>query len=669
MAVEYGNNLNWLGCKPMASDGTRRRQPPKSTCLDGQRDLRKVSLTAIASFSLLILPADAPASPMNDASVFAFARTRPAPNLPKVSSTRTAADLLPLVAGTVGSHNPFVAMGREPPELDPVTLPILAGMQPLEYAAVLEEARTLFSRRSWSDAIPLYERLVRAYPHDGDTWRELAVARYNNSDFSRAAAAYENAARLGVSPGRSRPDVGAARAHARAGNSDLAVAWLNRALDETKHTNPDALLAEATFESLRHHSGFQQLAARRSAQPGLSRNARWIADIEFYLTEVRRIKSNLPEAVFRNMVQAADALKRRVPQLRDTQIAVALDQISAIPGHGHSSFHHWWTDPSPFTETQRLNSPIDIYWFSDGLFVIGADDAHRHLIGAEILRVGSLPVGEALARARTTLAQDNDSGSAFWAPQQLVNPAILHALGMSSDPTTWSMHLRLATGRTTTSRFRGIEGRPPVHPILAARRPPSSAPFYLRDTDQWYRTEQIGDDTLFVQLNQTSDTADLTLSQFGRDIGQRLQSPVIKTVVLDLRHNKGGNTYAYRELLRALVAFDVRASSQLYVLTSRHTGSAAVNLVTDLERLAEIVVVGEPYAGRPSSPGDPVHVRLPNTGLTVSVSSTTWALSGPADTRIWISPTIPVVLTSQDYFSDRDPALEAALAHSRNDER
>jgi hypothetical protein len=34
----------------------------------------------------------------------------------------------------------------------------------------------------------------------------------------------------------------------------------------------------------------------------------------------------------------------------------------------------------------------------------------------------------------------------------------------------------------------------------------------------------------------------------------------------------------------------------------------------------------------------------------------------PDDARKWIAPRIPVELSSSDYFSNRDPAVEAVLA-------
>jgi hypothetical protein len=67
--------------------------------------------------------------------------------------------------------------------------------------------------------------------------------------------------------------------------------------------------------------------------------------------------------------------------------------------------------------------------------------------------------------------------------------------------------------------------------------------------------------------------------------------------VLDVRHNNGGNTATYTELLRTLVAHSTIEGNRLYVIIGRGVYSATGNLITDLERLASPVFVGEPSSG------------------------------------------------------------------------
>jgi tetratricopeptide (TPR) repeat protein len=52
---------------------------------------------------------------------------------------------------------------------------------------------------------------------------------------------------------------------------------------------------------------------------------------------------------------------------------------------------------------------------------------------------------------------------------------------------------------------------------------------------------------------------------------------------------------------------------------------------------------------------------LPHSGLVVGYSALYWQYSDPRDTRPWVPPTLAAELTSQDYASNRDPALDVIL--------
>ena len=51
-------------------------------------------------------------------------------------------------------------------------------------------------------------------------------------------------------------------------------------------------------------------------------------------------------------------------------------------------------------------------------------------------------------------------------------------------------------------------------------------------------------------------------------------------------------------------------------------------------------------------------------GIEVRISTRYWQKGGPDDHRPWIAPELPVAVSSADYFSGRDPVLEAVLSGS-----
>jgi hypothetical protein len=85
-------------------------------------------------------------------------------------------------------------------------------------------------------------------------------------------------------------------------------------------------------------------------------------------------------------------------------------------------------------------------------------------------------------------------------------------------------------------------------------------------------------------------------------------------------------------------------------------------LAADLELRTPTIFVGEKTGGHPNSYGDSRRIVLPNSGVTVRVSSLYWQLTGPNDKRDGITPHIPVEMRFEDWRRNRDPALEVAIA-------
>jgi C-terminal processing protease CtpA/Prc len=133
----------------------------------------------------------------------------------------------------------------------------------------------------------------------------------------------------------------------------------------------------------------------------------------------------------------------------------------------------------------------------------------------------------------------------------------------------------------------------------------------------------------------------------------------VDNVILDLRHNNGGSTPLYEELLRSLIAFSRAPGHTVYVLIGRRTYSATGNFVTDLERLVRPVFVGEPSSECCNLYGDPIMLTLPYSRTQLEVTALRWQLSVPSDRRREITPDVPVQLTAAAYFAGRDPALDA----------
>jgi C-terminal processing protease CtpA/Prc len=139
------------------------------------------------------------------------------------------------------------------------------------------------------------------------------------------------------------------------------------------------------------------------------------------------------------------------------------------------------------------------------------------------------------------------------------------------------------------------------------------------------------------------------------------RGPAVRGIVLDLRHNPGGNNAAYATLLDELVR-----QERLVVLISRTTFSAAANLLADLEARVPVRLVGEASGGSSNLVGDPSPLGLRATGWTVNVGTVWWQKStaGADDPRLAFEPDVRVPVRWADLAAGRDRALEAAIAEA-----
>ena len=149
------------------------------------------------------------------------------------------------------------------------------------------------------------------------------------------------------------------------------------------------------------------------------------------------------------------------------------------------------------------------------------------------------------------------------------------------------------------------------------------------------------------------------VDELARELEELASRPRVERIVLDLRHNPGGNNFTYPVLLEVLRRAAERL--ELVVLIGRTTFSAAANLIAELERTTDARFVGEPSGGSPNLYGDPATTTLPASGWTFHAATIHWVKSRPGDPRLALEPDVHVPLTAADFFAGRDPVLEHVL--------
>ena len=539
---------------------------------------------------------------------------------------------------------------------------LVAPAEPLAYFDQTQEGIRLFNEKKYTQAAEALQKAVSEYPKDGLIWIYLAQALRQSDKPKEAIAAYEKGLELTSTRPPSIVRLGLAQAYLAVGNKEMAYRTLERMLQEDQYTQKPGLYDNKAFVAIRHESRFLKLVGRIDTSK-MSREEGWRTDIEYLVSEIKRVNHRYRTQPLPDEFTARQrALEQDVGNLTDEEIAIGMGHMLSPLRQGHVSL-------AIFPETTRpaaKNIPLQFYAFPEGIFVVRSDEKNADLVGAQVLEIEATPPAEVLKRIEEDSSIENEMRILWDGMQPLGSIPVLRGLGvLKPGRDEVRLTLELKDGRKVERALVPVSqeqeqklGPPPV----------ATPPLFVRNVQRAHWLESMPEsDAVFVQVNQIAPDPDETMAEFGLRLRKCLGDTPVKNVILDLRHNNGGNTFTYTELLRTLVAHSTKEDNRLYVIIGRGLYSATANLISDLERLASPIFVGEPSSGIGNQDGDESFTVLPYSGIRAFLASVRWQYSHPWDLRTSMVPNIPVQLTAKDYFAGNDSVMEAVLADIRRE--
>lgn len=528
-------------------------------------------------------------------------------------------------------------------------------LTPPDYYRLRQRADNLFDSLRFTQAKPLYERLLQHFDGDGDVWARLGRCQNSADEHEKIPPSYEKAIELGFGNIASHAHQ-IAGAYYELGDHEKAFAWLERSL-AAPHEDRRLLERDLRVQRLAPKNRVREIVGRLPARE-FERDEGWRYDVTFFSHEIERMHYSPWRKTSRDDFYAAvHDLHERIPQLSDGQVVVELQRLATLIGDGHTSIR-LHTKRTPVTPV-----PLQMYRFSDGLFIIDAPEKHHELIGSRIESIGSVPTDEVFRRLQEVTSHDNPMAVDWRGPYMLRVPAVLVNLGLAEEdqPIVMSLVDRSGERRRVTLSPESFEVSSKLIPARPNDAP--APPLHLENIEKTYWFKQLPEHkAVYVQFNQVQDERDETLSEFALRLRKFLDEHDVENLIVDVRHNSGGNTYLTIELLKTLIHFETtRDGERLFAIIGRNTYSACQNFVTEIDRLTDGIFVGEPTGGRPNSIGESTRVILPYSEVRCSISSRFWQTSWPTDRRIWIAPDVPVRFSSEDYFANRDPAIQAVM--------
>ena len=380
--------------------------------------------------------------------------------------------------------------------------------------------------------------------------------------------------------------------------------------------------------------------------------------------------------------QILAALEPRLDSITDGQFELEIARAVAAADNGHSNI--WMGSFS----RRHGRIPIRTYWFSDGLYVVSAQEPYQHLLGAKITGIGDADFETASKRLRQFVGGTWEAFRAYRGPALFELPIAHHAAGLTESESITSMHFMLPGEKDEISEQIPVqpiaEGEPLHWPrtYLFKLAPGDesdtswarlsqqidSTPVYLEQSEQQFRMAELPEAGLYVQFRANYGDG---IEAFQQRVRARLKERPVSWLVVDQRFNGGGDYTLTEKLMLALP--ELAPSAELYMITGPGTFSAGINSVAFARSAAgsELVLVGERIGDRERIYGETNDFILPNSGLGMTFNTGLHDVENGCPPwpqcyyRNYLSdiavgkldPDVLVETRMADYLEGRDPVL------------
>lgn len=388
---------------------------------------------------------------------------------------------------------------------------------------------------------------------------------------------------------------------------------------------------------------------------------KWREDLRYLAVKMPEIHPNLFHHISRAKFKVSvQALERRIPSLTREQIIIELQRIVAMIGEGHTQMGLAWDGEIGFRQY-----PLRLYLYSDGLYVRAASPEYSDAVGMKVVRIGKLSAAKTIKTVRPLAQHDNEMTIKDVLPNQLVIPEVLHGMGIIESEEHALFVLEDANGKQSTIDLTPVARNANIKWIRANAKSANLLPLYLKNRSDIYWFEYLQDSqTVYVQFNAVQDKENETIAAFFEKVFSFVQANPVKRFVLDIRSNNGGDNTLIKPIIQGIIKCDkINRKGRFFTIIGRLTFSAAQNLANALEKDTNTLFVGEATGGKPNHYGDATNLVLPNSKITVRVSTVYWQDMKPSDTRPWIMPQIKTELSSTDFRMNSDPAMQAILSY------
>ncbi len=377
----------------------------------------------------------------------------------------------------------------------------------------------------------------------------------------------------------------------------------------------------------------------------------WAEDVDFLAAELPKKHKNLfhkiSESEFRREV---DGLKAKLPSLSQSEILAGLMRIVAAVGDSHTTLGY----------QPKQGIPLMLYWFKDGISILNTTAEYKDILYGKITALDGKPIEDIIPVLAELIPHENDAQVKNRLPNLLTDTVVLHGVGVIPSSEMASLTVLTAAGRTVTMDVAPVPFSSKPEWLVAASDE-DGAPLYLRNRRLFYWFEVLPDSrALFFKYNSCQNMKDRPFDSFVKDLFAAADTGKVDRIIIDLRHNGGGNSAIFAPFLTEIKKRPALCrEGGVFVLIGRRTFSSAILNALDLKKETPAVFAGEPTGGKPNHYGEVQMFLLPKSGLAVTYSVKYFqVVEGDPESLL---PDILVEPTLADYLEKSDPVLERTL--------
>ncbi len=272
---------------------------------------------------------------------------------------------------------------------------------PVAFISLLENARKAATDKKWNEAATLWQQATAQNPVNGEYWSNLGSAYYNNKQYDKSIEAYKKQIELGWGLTYNAA-YNIACCYALSGQKEPALDWLKKAYD-MGFVRTAMVQTDTDLDAIRNEPKFKKLTGTDDVTK-MSRTEGWRYDLELVKQEVLRkayLRRGLSLDEFNKQYTA---IYNSIDKKTDQQIILDMMKLMVTVNDGHTGLF------PPAQAAYKLTIPLQFYFFTEGLYIVAADEKYKHLLGSKVMNFGQTSVDKVVKALSPYINRDNEIG-------------------------------------------------------------------------------------------------------------------------------------------------------------------------------------------------------------------------------------------------------------------